>query len=163
MPRVSGPDAKTLASETQDALASEVLQAIFLIMRRLRREGAQNTGMSFADLMILGYLKREPGRGVSDLAAEAGVSGPTMSTQVKRLEAAGLIVRDPTPEHDRRRISLSLSPRGNALVIDMKQRAAEWMISRLDELDADQRAAITQAAPALAALALAQPGAETCS
>lgn len=144
----------------RDALAADVLRAMFLIMRRLRQTGAQTAGMSFADIMILSCLRREPGRGVSDLAAEAGVSGPTMSTQVKRLEAQGLIVRAATPDHDRRRSNLSLSPNGEALVVAMQQRAAAWMTMRLDELTAEQRAAITMAAPALIALALAQPGAD---
>ena len=59
-----------------NALADGLLHALFLTMRRIRRENAQAARMGYPDLMILFYLRRSPGIGVSDLAAEAGaVSG----------------------------------------------------------------------------------------
>ena len=121
-------------------------------MRRIRREGTQNASMGYADLMILGYLRKSPGLGVSDLATEAGVSGPTMSGQVKRLEAAGLIVREPGPDSDRRRVSLVLSPGAEAMIDSVKRQGADWLAGRLAELPAAEREKLAQALPALQAL-----------
>jgi len=141
------------APDSMNALADELLLAIFLTMRRIRRESAQGASMGYPDLMILGYLRKSPGMGVSDLAAEAGVSGPTMSGQVKRLEAAGLILREPGPDSDRRRVSLTLAPAAAAMIDSVKRQGADWLAGRLAELSAKERAAIAQALPALHALA----------
>jgi DNA-binding MarR family transcriptional regulator len=135
------------------ALGGELLHAVFLLMRRIRREGAQRIGMSYADLMILGYLMKAPGRGVSDLASEAGVSGPTMSSQIKRLEAAGMILRQPSPDNDGRRISLFLSPQARSLVTSMKELGAHWMSEQLGQLSVSEREALARAIPSLVALA----------
>ena len=140
------------APEKLDTLASDLLLAVFLTMRRIRREGTQNASMGYADLMILGYLRKSPGLGVSDLATEAGVSGPTMSGQVKRLEAAGLIVREPGPDSDRRRVSLVLSPGAEAMIDSVKRQGADWLAGRLAELPAAEREKLAQALPALQAL-----------
>ena len=148
------------APEKLDTLASDLLLAVFLTMRRIRREGTQNASMGYADLMILGYLRKSPGLGVSDLAAEAGVSGPTMSGQVKRLEAAGLILREPGPDSDRRRVSLTLSPSAAAMSDSVKRQGADWLAGRLGEMPAADRAAIVQALPALKALAGGAPAGE---
>jgi len=142
----------TAAPEMDNALGAEVLQAVFLLMRRVRREGAQRAGMSYADLMILGSLMKAPGRGVSDLAAEAGVSGPTMSSQIKKLEAAGMIVRQPSPDNDGRRISLSLTPEAEALITSMKALGAHWMAAQIARLSASDRQALAAAIPALRTL-----------
>lgn len=136
-----------------DAQASDLLDAMYLTMRRLRREGFQTAAMSYADLMILSHVQKSPGRGVSDLAGEAGVSGPTMSGQIKRLEAAGLIVREPGPDNDRRRVSLILSPSAEAMMNSLRRQGSEWMAARLAELTEDERDILAKAVPVLRAIA----------
>ena len=135
-----------------NALADSLLRALFLTMRRIRRENAQASSMGYPDLMILFYLRRSPGIGVSDLAAEAGVRGPTMSGQVKRLEAAGLILREPGPDSDRRRVRLILAPAATAMIDSVKRQDTDWLAGRLAELSAADRGTIAQAIPALHAL-----------
>ncbi len=135
------------APPTQDIppRARQLLEAIYLTMRRLRRESFSKAGLGQPDLMILGSLRKMPGRGVSDLAAEGGVSGPTMSAQIKRLEAAGLIVREPTLDGDRRRVSLTLSPRAEAMIDTLRSESSDWMAARLGELSEEEREAIFKA------------------
>jgi len=153
----------TVSPEMNNALGADVLQAVFLLMRRVRREGAQRAGMNYADLMILGSLMKTPGRGVSDLASEAGVSGPTMSSQVKKLEAAGMIVRQPSPENDGRRISLSLTPEAEALITSMKALGAHWMAAQIARLSAAERQALAAAIPALTSLSGDPSAPNNCS
>lgn len=147
------------ASPAQDTppWARQLLEAIYLTMRRLRRESFSKAGIGQPDLMILGSLRKAPGRGVSDLAAEGGVSGPTMSAQIKRLEASGLIVREPTLDGDRRRVSLTLSPRAEAMIDTMLIESSDWMAARLGELSADEREAIVKALGPLGKIAGVQP------
>ncbi len=137
--------------------ARQLLEAIYLTMRRLRRESFSKSGIGQPDLMILGALRKMPGRGVSDLAAEGGVSGPTMSAQIKRLEASGLIVREPTLDGDRRRVSLTLSPRAEAMMDTMLSESSDWMAARLAELSEDDRETIIKALGPLGKIAGVQP------
>ena len=137
--------------------ARQLLETIYLTMRRLRRESFSKAGLGQPDLMILGALRKMPGRGVSDLAAEGGVSGPTMSAQIKRLEAAGLIVREPTVDGDRRRVSLTLSPRAAAMMDTMLRESSDWMAARLGELSEEDRDAIFKALGPLGRIAGVPP------
>jgi DNA-binding MarR family transcriptional regulator len=137
--------------------ARQLLEAIYLTMRRLRRESFSKAGIGQPDLMILGALRKMPGRGVSDLAAEGGVSGPTMSAQIKRLEASGLIVREPTLDGDRRRVSLTLSPRAEAMIDTLRSESSDWMAARLAELSEEDREAIFKALGPLGKIAGVQP------
>lgn len=135
----------------------QLLEGIYLIMRRLRRESFSKAGLGQPDLMILGSLRKAPGRGVSELAAEGGVSGPTMSAQIKRLEASGLIVREPTLDGDRRRVSLTLSPRAEAMIDTMLSESSDWMAERIGELSDEEREALFQALRPLGKIAGIQP------
>jgi len=137
--------------------ARQLLEAIYLTMRRLRRESFSKAGLGQPDLMILGSLRKMPGRGVSDLAAEGGVSGPTMSAQIKRLEAAGLIIREPMLDGDRRRVSLTLSPRAEAMIDTLRSESSDWMTARLGELAQEEREAIFKALGPLGKIAGAAP------
>jgi DNA-binding MarR family transcriptional regulator len=137
--------------------ARQLLEAIYLTMRRLRRESFSKAGLGQPDLMILGALRKSPGRGVSDLAAEGGVSGPTMSAQIKRLEASGLILREPTLDGDRRRVSLALSPRAEAMIDSMLSESSDWMAARLRELSEEEREAIFNALAPLGKIAGVAP------
>ena len=147
------------ARPTQDIppRARQLLEAIYLTMRRLRRESFSKAGLGQPDLMILGALRKMPGRGVSDLADEGGVSGPTMSAQIKRLEASGLIMREPTLDGDRRRVSLTLSPRAEAMIDTMLSESSDWMAARLAELSEEEREAIFNALAPLGKIAGVQP------
>jgi predicted transcriptional regulator len=86
------------------ALAEALRAPLLRISRRLRQE-AQKVGLSAQDALILGYIKKNPGVGVSALADFDQISRPTMSSHVKRLEAAGWLSRTDNA-HDGRRSGL---------------------------------------------------------
>src|ERR1700712_4117715 len=104
---------KADTSESDDAFAlAEALRApILKVSRKLRQEG-QKLGLSAQDVLILGYLKRNPGAGVSELADFEQISRPTMSSHIKRLEAAGWLTRTDDAE-DGRRQGLALTAAGS--------------------------------------------------
>jgi DNA-binding MarR family transcriptional regulator len=64
--------------------------------------------------MLLGLLDTEDPSMVSELAEHAGVTLSTMSLTLKRLEAAGLVRRDPDPA-DRRVTNVRLTEAGARL------------------------------------------------
>lgn len=89
------------------------------LMRRLRSLGLDdhpdgNETVSPAQMALLDVVAALPGCGVRDIAEELGLTSPTVSVGVQRLEESGLVERKPDPQ-DGRSIRLFLTPRGQAL------------------------------------------------
>jgi len=88
-------------------------------MDRLRKLGlgapASGTGLvSPAQMALLDWIAASNGCGVQDIAAGLGLTPPTVSVGVRRLEAAGLLKRKPNPQ-DKRSVQFFLTARGQAL------------------------------------------------
>src|ERR671937_3140157 len=75
--------------------------------RHLRRE-IHSLGLTGGQASLLFTIQRRPGIGVRGIAALERMSAPGMSKYVARLEAAGLVVREPSGE-DRRRVGLRVT------------------------------------------------------
>ena len=125
------------------ALADSLRAPLLRAARRLRQE-AQRAGSSALDALILGYIRRRPGVGVSELAQAEQVSRPSMSGHVKRLEAAGWIQRFDDQE-DGRRSGLQITPAGEAQLDAVRQRRNDWLADRLARLTPEARAALAAA------------------
>ncbi len=129
------------------ALAEALRAPLMRVSRRLRQESLK-AGLSAQDTVILGYLKKNPGAGVSELADFEQTSRPTMSSHVKRLEAAGWIVRADDAD-DGRRQGLSLTPAGLRKHEAIQRRRNDWLAARLVRLSPDEREALLAAAAPL--------------
>lgn len=129
------------------ALADALRPAVLHVSRRLRQE-AQKAGLSAQDALLLGHIRKNPGIGVSALADSERTSRPTMSAHVKRLEAAGLIVRSGHAE-DGRRSGLSISPAGERKLEVIRRERNDWLAARLSRLSEADRALLGDAAGAL--------------
>ncbi len=129
------------------ALADSLRAPLLRAARRLRQE-AQRAGSSALDALILGYIRRRPGVGVSELAQAEQISRPSMSGHIKRLEAAGWIQRFDDQE-DGRRSGLQITPAGEAQLDAVRQRRNDWLADRLARLTPEARAALAAAGPPL--------------
>ena len=129
------------------ALADSLRAPLLRAARRLRQE-AQRAGSSALDALILGYIRRRPGVGVSELAQAEQISRPSMSSHIKRLEAAGWIQRFDDQE-DGRRSGLQITPAGEAQLDAVRQRRNDWLADRLARLTPEARAALAAAGPPL--------------
>ena len=129
------------------ALADSLRAPLLRAARRLRQE-AQRAGSSALDALILGYIRRRPGVGVSELAQAEQISRPSMSGHIKRLEAAGWIQRCGDQE-DGRRSGLQITPAGEAQLDAVRQRRNDWLADRLARLTPEARAALAAAGPPL--------------
>lgn len=117
------------------ALAEALRPALLRVSRRLRQE-AQRVGISAQDALILNQIMRRPGVGVCDLAEVEQISRPTMSVQVKRLEAAGWVVRTDHAD-DGRRSGLAVTPEGARRLEAIRQQRNDWLAARIAKLDPD--------------------------
>ena len=124
-------------------VANRLRPVLFKLNRHLRRE-IHSLGVTGGQASLLFTIQRHPGIGVRELAALERMSAPGMSKYVGRLEAAGLIVREPS-EDDRRRIGLRVSPEGERVLRSVKSRRTAWLATRLRELSEDELEAVDAA------------------
>lgn len=126
------------------ALAEALRPGLLRVSRRLRQE-AQKAGLSAQDALLLGFIRKNPGVGVSALAEAEQTSKPTMSAHVKRLEAAGLIARRDDAD-DGRRSGLAVTPAGARKLDAIRRSRNDWLAARLAGLAEAERAALAAAA-----------------
>jgi DNA-binding MarR family transcriptional regulator len=144
-----------LAEPVDISLLAEALRGPLLRLSRRLRAEAQKAGLSAQDALILGYLKKNPGAGVSELAEFEQVSRPTMSSHVKRLEAAGWLTRAGDAQ-DGRRSGLSVTAAGLRKHDAIQRHRNDWLAARLVRLTPVERDALMAAAAPLLRLASAE-------
>ncbi len=125
------------------ALANDLRPILLQLNRQLRRELAP-LGITAGQAALLHAIRSEPGIGVRELASREGMSAPTMSAHVDRLEAAGLVTRARSGA-DRRRVRLELTEDGLRVVRAARSRRTAWLASRLKRLGPEELAAVEAA------------------
>jgi DNA-binding MarR family transcriptional regulator len=124
-------------------LANRLRPVLLLLNRHLRRE-AHAEGITGGQAALLGQIRHHPNLGVRELAAREGISAPSMTRYLDRLERAGLIVRTRSPE-DARRIRLALTPKGVRVLRSVRRRRTAWLAERLESLSAEEQVAVAAA------------------
>jgi len=140
---------------TVEMLAESLRPALLRVSRRLRQE-AGKLGLSAQDALLLGAILKSPGIGVSELADAEQTSRPTMSGHVKKLEAAGWVVRRGDAE-DGRRCGLMITPAGARQIEAVRRRRNDWLAARLSKLSPDERDRLAAAAGPLLKLVSVEP------
>ena len=147
-------NAPTIAPADKDILPlADALRPALLKASRALRRAAQRAGVSALDAQLLGAVKKSAGIGVSELAEREQMTRASMSGHVKRLEQASWIARSAADDEDRRRIGLSLTPKGARALDAIRRGRNDWLAARLAKLAPAERAALAAAAEPLARLA----------
>jgi DNA-binding MarR family transcriptional regulator len=128
-------------------VAEELRPALLRVARDLRKETEQ-LGVTSRQATLLWLVRRRPGTSLRELAAEEGISAPSLSGHVDRLERLGLLERVRSTD-DRRRVGLRLTPDGSRVLRRVKARRTTWLAERLAELSPDELETIAAALPAL--------------
>jgi DNA-binding MarR family transcriptional regulator len=145
-----------LAESLDISALAEILRAPLLRVSRKLRQEAQKVGLSAQDALILGYVRKNPGVGVSALADFDQISRPTMSSHVKRLEAAGWLSRTDNAE-DGRRSGLNLTAAGLRKIETLRRHRNDWLAARLVRLTPAERERLAEAAAPLLKLVSLAP------
>ena len=127
-------------------LAPRLGLAVVRLARVLRQqdEGELTPTMRAA----LATIDREGPLTLGELAAAEHVAPPTVTKVLGKLEERGLVERTADDE-DRRVSRVATSAAGRALLDADRRRRATWLAGRLDDLEDDERAALTAALPVL--------------
>jgi len=145
---------KTRQDARVERLSEDLRTALKGIVRQMRRDTErQEQGPSLMQAMLLHLIHEHPGIGVAELARMQQVRSPTMSSQVKALEAAGLVERTAPHEQDRRRSGLHVSQAGHAALRQLRDQRHDWLSQRIARLTPDQMEALAGAIDALNILA----------
>jgi len=116
------------------------------LARRIRNNRADGS-MSDTKMGVLFRLEvsaATPGQ----LAERERVSPPSMNRTLNALEQASLVTRSPDPD-DARKVIVTLTPEGAALIAETRRLRTEWFGERLAELSQDERDALQAVIPVL--------------
>lgn len=130
----------------RDRARTEAGAALYGLVMTAVRHGPREISLTAG--ATLATVERTGPRRITDLAAIEGVAQPSMTVLVTSLEKAGLVERLNDPG-DQRVVLVALTAAG-ADYLRARRRAGAEVIARLiDELPADEAAAVLAAAPAL--------------
>ena len=114
---------------------------------------ARDAGLSMQHLGLLHYLHHKgPGRAVSDIGADLGVSSAAASQMIERLVQQGLLERSEDPK-DRRMKQVLLTAKGSALAEESVRARQSWMLALTQTLTPAQQKEIVAALTILTAAA----------
>jgi DNA-binding MarR family transcriptional regulator len=130
----------------ENPCAREVLRTVPVIMRDIIRhmQTGRDPGMSVPQFRVMVYIVRHPGASLAQLANFLGQAPPSASKLVDALVRQNLIERR-VDSADRRRITLNISPQGQAAHDHARAQTLNYLTSRLNDLTDAQRRTITRA------------------
>jgi DNA-binding MarR family transcriptional regulator len=98
----------------------------------------KDIGLSPPAVAIMLWVDRSPGCGVLDIAKGLGVTPPTISVGISRLENAGWLERRNDPE-DRRSYPLYLTSKGDQLVARVRAHRTQMLRIFLSALSIEEQ------------------------
>ena len=130
--------------------ARELLDVVPAVMRPLRTQMRSHraAGLSVPQFRSLCFVERYDGSSLSAVAEHLDLSLPTVSRMVNGLVERGYMQRR-SSEDDRRHVSLSLRPRGQAVMQQARTATQNFLMEKLRHLTAAQRQALVTAMDAL--------------
>jgi DNA-binding MarR family transcriptional regulator len=124
--------------------ASQLRIATFRLARRMRTQRAVDS-MSDGQFAVLAALRVHGAHTLGELAERERVSAPSMNRTVNCLQESGYIMRA-ADERDGRKVVISLTPEGEAVVEETARRRDAWVEASLAELTPAERDTLAAAA-----------------
>jgi DNA-binding MarR family transcriptional regulator len=127
--------------------ARDLLQGVRGLVRRFsvaERADVACCGVTVAQAATLETLLREGRLRLGSLGQRLGVTPSTLSRNVERLEAAGLVRRQQDPE-DARSSRVSLTPKGRTAARELERQEVAFARQILDRLPAERREIVSSA------------------
>jgi DNA-binding MarR family transcriptional regulator len=129
--------------------ASHLRNAIVRTARRLRQEGAEETGgMTATAVSALATINRSGPLTPSEIAAIERVKRPSMTRTLGCLEREGLIERTPDPA-DGRSFLVAINDAGRERMTRLRRAKNEFLARRLRDLDPEEVETLARAAELL--------------
>ena len=129
-----------------DICAQEILEVVPAVMRIIRAEMRRHrtADLSIPQFRTLAFIDRQADASLSDVAEHIGLTLPSMSKIVDGLVTRKLVTRQTHPI-DRRRMTLTLTARGQTALQSSRAATRACLAEDLAALSDRQREMITQA------------------
>lgn len=132
-----------MSTPTEDATVSDNAELgadLLSVVARLNRLATQRARLPlpWARARLLSTIEDQGEARISDLAYLDHCSQPTMTTQVRRLEDAGLVTRTPDPG-DARAVLIRITQQGRQTLEQARADRAAAINPRLERLSAEER------------------------
>jgi len=123
---------------------------LLTVVARLNRLATQRIRLPlpWAQARLLSTIDDQGEARISDLAELDHCSQPTMTTQVRRLEDAGLVTRAPDPD-DARAVRIRITPKGSDILARVRADRAAVIDPRIARLCPEDREVLSSAVGAL--------------
>jgi DNA-binding MarR family transcriptional regulator len=123
-------------AENTHLLAAELRQVLTRLMRKLRKLSPANTVLSQTERSVLVLLEHQQLLS-SELALMEKITPQSMGQILNHLSALDLIGKNPSPT-DKRKVYISLSPAGRAMIQQVRGEREEWLFRALTEVCTDK-------------------------
>jgi DNA-binding MarR family transcriptional regulator len=123
-----------MAHKNLETEASDLIQAIGLLVRRVRAAAASQK-LSLTESAVMARLARNGPATIANLARAESMKPQSMGTTIAALEEMGLVERKPHPT-DGRQVNIQLTDKGVAVRNSVRAAKQTWLsqaIARLDE------------------------------
>ncbi len=132
------------------ACAAEILDVIPLVMRTIKREMRQRraSGLSVPQFRAMLFIDRQGKPALVEVAEHLGLTSATACRMMDELVARRLVLSRPSTI-DRRKITLTLTGEGQAVLENARQGTLQRLVELLAILSSEEDAAILQAMDAL--------------
>jgi len=131
---------------TTEELADSLRLAVGRLARQLRQQSLG--GLTPSQRSILATLFRHGPVTMGGLAEFEGISRPSTTGIVSRLEGRGLVERR-DDAHDGRCAVVCLTPDGTAEVVRRRSERTAFLVQRMERLDDSERGGLAAAIPLL--------------
>jgi DNA-binding MarR family transcriptional regulator len=136
-----------MAQESPDLV--DIAGRLRLVMSALLRRVRDVRSFPLTQAAVLHTLDREGAMSIGDLARDQRVRPQSMAQVVGELEQGGFVDRAPDST-DRRRVLISITPTGDAALVDERRERDGWLAAQLgDACTPEQLEALATALPAL--------------
>jgi DNA-binding MarR family transcriptional regulator len=129
-----------MARKTADVVLGEFIQAVGLLVRRVRAAAASQ-GLSLTEASVMSRLAREGPATTAELARAEGMRPQSMGTSIAALEEMGMVERKPHAT-DGRQVNIVLTAKGVAARKSAKDAKRTWLAQAMEQLNEREREAL---------------------
>src|SRR6202161_373345 len=126
-----------MARKTLEISAIDLIQAVGLLMRRVRAAAASHE-LSLTEAAVMARLAKEGPATTADLARAESMKPQSMGTTVAALEEMGMVERKPHPT-DGRQVNIELTAKGAAIRKSAKDAKHTWLAQAIAQLDKQEQ------------------------
>jgi DNA-binding MarR family transcriptional regulator len=136
---------------SQDIAAIEFVQALGLLVRRMRAAASQHE-LSLTEYAVLARLSKHGPATTAELARAESVRPQSMGATVATLEELGLVERKPDPT-DGRQVKIALTTKGVSVRKTAKEAKRMWIAEAIAKLTDEERETLFKAGEIIKRLA----------